>query len=64
MNQGIKYVEYVVNMKDNSVNNFCITLLPVSAGDGCKYSSYFRGSDHDFGQRDFQDTLYIAEREE
>ena len=31
MNQGVKYVEYVVNMKDGNVNNLCITLLPVSA---------------------------------
>lgn len=61
MNEGIKYV---VNMKDNNVNNFCITLLSVSAADGCKYSSFFPERDHDFGQRDFQDTLYIAEREE
>jgi hypothetical protein len=36
MNQGVKYVEYVANMKDNNVNKFCIALLPTSAGDGCK----------------------------
>ena len=63
MNRGIKYIEFVVNMKDNNVKNFCISLVPISAGDGCKYSSFFPELEHDFGQRGFQDTLYIAERE-
>ena len=48
-----------MNMKHNNANNFHINLLPISASDGCKYGSFFPEHDHDFGQRDFQDILYI-----
>ena len=62
MNRGIKYVECVVDIKDINVNNFCITPLPISAGDGSKYNSFFPERDHDFGQTDFQDIVYSRER--
>jgi hypothetical protein len=64
MNQVSKYVEHALNIKNNNVNNLCIALLPLSAGDGCKYSRFFPAGAQHIGKTDLHDTLYTVEREE
>lgn len=50
-------------LKDNKVKKFCTTLLPVFAGDGCKYSIFFPERDPRFWSKRFTGhTVYSRER--